>query len=425
MAKLGVETEVVHPACCGMPKLELGHIEAVAVQARKVSAALLKWVDEGYDVVALTPSCALMLKFEWPLILPHDADIRRLSQSTFDVSEYVVDIARTEGLPPGLEKLEGGVSVHLACHARAQNMGAKAAEMLRLVPGTRVAIHRALQRPWRHLGRPHGEFRRRRQGRHAGGAGGAQERDGACGLGMPARGRAPLAGHGNRRGRQDSPAVPRPASHRAIRPRLRVGGVNETMTASRRRIETADILPMAEYAKVRGERRKRITELKQHRRLEVGPFATFYFESYDTMLHQVHEMLFIERGGAEQVPDELAAYNPLIPRGAELVATVMFEIDEPVQRARALATLGRRRAPRLHPRRPRHGPRRGGSRQERTREDGKASSVQFIRFAFTPAQIAAFKGGQGEVVAGFDHANYGHMAVMPAAVRQALAGDFG
>jgi glycerol-3-phosphate dehydrogenase subunit C len=140
MAKLGVETEVVYPACCGMPKLELGHIEAVAEQARKVSAELLKWVDEGYDVVALTPSCALMLKFEWPLILPHDANVRRLSQSTFDISEYVVDIAKTEGLPLGLEKLEGGVSVHLACHARAQNMGAKAAEMLRLVPGTRVAI---------------------------------------------------------------------------------------------------------------------------------------------------------------------------------------------------------------------------------------------------------------------------------------------
>ena len=196
------------------------------------------------------------------------------------------------------------------------------------------------------------------------------------------------------------------------------------MTADRRQIETSDILPMAEYAKVRGERRRRITELKQHRRLEVGPFATFYFECYDTMLHQVHEMLFIERGGAEQVPDELAAYNPLIPRGAELVATVMFEIDDAVQRARVLATLGgveRHAFIRI-----------GGDTmrgvpeddQERTRDDGKASSVQFIRFPFTAAQIAAFKAAHGEVIVGFDHANYGHMAVMPAAVRQALSGDF-
>ena len=105
-------------------------------------------------------------------------------------------------------------------------------------------------------------------------------------------------------------------------------------------ISAADILPPAEYAKVRVERRRRVTELKQHRRFEVGPFATFYFESFDTMLHQVHEMLFIEKGGDEQLPDELAAYNPLIPRGEELVATVMLEIDDPVHRARALANLG-------------------------------------------------------------------------------------
>jgi len=140
LAMNGVELEVLHPACCGMPKLELGHIEAVAAQAKKVSAALLPWVDQGYDIIALTPSCALMLKFEWPLILPNDPDVKRLAQSTFDVSEYVVDIAKKHGLAPGLARIEGGVSVHLACHARAQNMGAKAAEMLRLVPETRVAV---------------------------------------------------------------------------------------------------------------------------------------------------------------------------------------------------------------------------------------------------------------------------------------------
>ena len=93
-------------------------------------------------------------------------------------------------------------------------------------------------------------------------------------------------------------------------------------------------------SKVRAERRRQIAEIKKNRRLEVGPFATFYFESYETMLHQVQEMLFIEKGGAAQIPDELAAYNPLIPQGSELVATVMFEIDDPIRRARVLATLG-------------------------------------------------------------------------------------
>ncbi len=140
LAKNGVETEVVHPACCGMPKLELGDLNGVADQAAKVTAALLPWVDKGYDIIALTPSCALMLKFEWPLLLPKDPAVEKLARATFDISEYVVDIAKKEGLAPGLQTIDGGVSVHLACHARAQNMGAKAAEMLRLAPKTRVAV---------------------------------------------------------------------------------------------------------------------------------------------------------------------------------------------------------------------------------------------------------------------------------------------
>ena len=140
LAKNGVETEVLHPACCGMPKLELGDIDAVAAAAKKVSDELLPWVEKGYDIVALTPSCALMLKFEWPLVLPKDPAITKLSQATFDLSEYVVDIAKKQGLAEGLQPVEGGISMHLACHARAQNMGPKAAEMLRLIPKTRVAV---------------------------------------------------------------------------------------------------------------------------------------------------------------------------------------------------------------------------------------------------------------------------------------------
>jgi glycerol-3-phosphate dehydrogenase subunit C len=140
LAHNGVETEVVYPRCCGMPKLEHGDLEAVAANARAVSAELLPWIDKGYDVVALVPSCALMLKFEWPLILPDDETVRRLSAATRDVAEYVVGIARKEGLAPGLQPVEGGVTVHLACHARAQNIGPKAADMLRLLPDTKVGV---------------------------------------------------------------------------------------------------------------------------------------------------------------------------------------------------------------------------------------------------------------------------------------------
>ena len=191
-----------------------------------------------------------------------------------------------------------------------------------------------------------------------------------------------------------------------------------------RTIEASVILPMADYARERAERRRRITELKRNRRLEVGPFATFYFESYDTMLHQVHEMLFIEKGGAEQIPGELAAYNPLIPQGSELVATVMFQIDSEIARKAALARLGgvEETAYLAFA-----GERVAGvpeADMDRTTADGKASSVQFIHFPFTPAQVAAFRQPGTEVTVGFTHANYGHMTRMPEEVRATLAQDF-
>lgn len=140
LAKNGVETEVVYPGCCGMPQLEHGDIEAVAQSAKTVAGALKPFIQKGYDVVAMVPSCALMLKFEWPLILPEDENVKLLSQATFDCTEYLVDIAKKEGLADGLKPLNSDVTVHIACHARAQNMGQKAAEMLRLIPETKINV---------------------------------------------------------------------------------------------------------------------------------------------------------------------------------------------------------------------------------------------------------------------------------------------
>lgn len=188
-------------------------------------------------------------------------------------------------------------------------------------------------------------------------------------------------------------------------------------------ITRADILAPEQYAKDRRELKKKVTEIKRHRRVEVGPFATFYFENYDTMWHQVHEMLHIERGGEAQIADELAAYNPLIPQGDDLIATVMFEIEDSARRAAALAQLG--------------GVEHniylsvGGERiagipdptRENTSADGKASAVQFMRFPFTPEQKAKFRTAGTQVLCGIDHPHYGHMAVMPEAVRAALSED--
>lgn len=194
--------------------------------------------------------------------------------------------------------------------------------------------------------------------------------------------------------------------------------------SSQKSVTREDILPFDDYATSRRERKKALMAVKKDRRMEVGPHATFYFESYETMWNQIHEMLYIERGGDDQLPDELAAYNPLIPQGRELVATVMIEIGDADRRARVLATLG------------------GVEEKifisvgdekiagiaetdvDRTTADGKASSVQFVHFPFTDAQIAAFRAGDVAVAAGFNHKNYTHSAGMPAAVRAALSQDF-
>ena len=190
-----------------------------------------------------------------------------------------------------------------------------------------------------------------------------------------------------------------------------------------RELTRADILPIEQYERDRRSYRQRITAIKKNRRAEVGPLATFYFENFDTMWHQVHEMLVVERGGEAQIADELAAYNPLIPKGDELIATVMFEIDDPVQRARMLGQLGgvenrmyiafagEKIVGEPDPTR------------ENTSPDGKASSVQFMRFPFTPAQKTKFRAAGTRVEVGIEHSNYHHIAVVSEAVRQTLAGD--
>ena len=140
LAHNGVETVVVYPRCCGMPQLEEGDIERVADNARHVAGALGEWIDKGYDVIGLVASCALMLKLEWPLILPEDPAVKRLAAHSYDICEYVVGISRSDGLAPGLAPIDGGITLHLPCHERAQNVGRKSADMLALVPDTEVSI---------------------------------------------------------------------------------------------------------------------------------------------------------------------------------------------------------------------------------------------------------------------------------------------
>jgi hypothetical protein len=195
------------------------------------------------------------------------------------------------------------------------------------------------------------------------------------------------------------------------------------MPAAERRITAADIVPDATFRGDRKARRAALMPAKRLRRIALGPWCTIYFESYETMLFQIQEMLLIEKGGADQLPDELAAYNPMIPQGAELTATLMFEIDDPVRRERALAGLG---GVEDHFYVEVDGVRAIAVQEgdiERTREDGKTSSVHFLHFPMTAAQAAAFKTPGARVVVGCADPRYAHMAALTDEARAELAND--
>ena len=189
-------------------------------------------------------------------------------------------------------------------------------------------------------------------------------------------------------------------------------------------IQKSDLLPLDVYEKNRRQMRKELVEFKKDRRVPLGPYATFYFECYETMLAQVQEMLHIEKGGDEQLNDELTAYNPLIPNGKELVSTLMFEIDNPVIRTTFLGKLG-------------------GVEEnvfikidndiiygkpeidvDRTSAEGKASSVQFIHFEFDQNQISKFKGNNVSIELGIDHKEYSHSTKLSESTIKALSSDF-
>ena len=196
------------------------------------------------------------------------------------------------------------------------------------------------------------------------------------------------------------------------------------MPKEKKEIQKKDIMPLDIYIKQRRELRKNIVEFKKNRRISLGPYATFYFESYETMLAQVQEMLYIEKGGEDQLKDELEAYNPLIPNGKELIATLMFEIDNPVSRAAFLGKVG-------------------GIEEkvfmkidgdvvkalpekdvDRTSAEGKASSVQFIHFKFDDQKIEKFKSGLKEVEIGINHKEYSHTTKLSDLTVKSLSSDF-
>jgi hypothetical protein len=196
------------------------------------------------------------------------------------------------------------------------------------------------------------------------------------------------------------------------------------MPREKKEIQKNDIMPLDIYTKQRKELRKNIVEFKKNRRIPLGPYATFYFECYETMLAQVQEMLYIEKGGDEQLKDELIAYNPLIPNGRELIATLMFEIDNPVSRATFLAKVGgieEKVYMKIDGEMIKAIPEKD---VDRTSAFGKASSVQFIHFQFNDVQIKKFKSCSNLIELGIDHKEYSHTTKFTEATIKSLSSDF-
>ena len=196
------------------------------------------------------------------------------------------------------------------------------------------------------------------------------------------------------------------------------------MSKEKRQIEKSDLMQAAVYAENRKQIRKELVEFKKNRRIALGPYATFYFESYETMVAQIQEMLHIEKGGDEQLKDELTAYNPLVPNGKELTATLMFEIDNPISRGTFLGKVG------------------GIEKKifikidnetinaipeddvDRTSAEGKASSVQFIHFKFNEDQISKMKSGNINIELGINHKEYSHTTKLTEDNMKSLSSDF-
>jgi hypothetical protein len=196
------------------------------------------------------------------------------------------------------------------------------------------------------------------------------------------------------------------------------------MSKEKKQIEKKDLIPADVYAESRKKIRKNLVEFKKNRRIALGPYANFYFESFETMVAQVQEMLHIEKGGDEQLKDELIAYNPLVPNGKELVATLMFEIDNPLSRGAFLGKVGgieEKIFMKIGNEEVKAVPE---SDVDRTSVEGKASSVQFIHFKFNDDQINKFKSGNVSIEIGIDHKEYAHTTKLTEDNLKSLSADF-
>ncbi|MXS81802.1 DUF3501 family protein [Nitrosomonas oligotropha] len=419
-------------ACCGMPKLELGDLDAVEKLKNENIPHLLKLAQDGYAILSAVPSCTLMYKQELPLMFPHDAAVQAVAAAMFDPFEYLALRKQDNLLKTDFKKPLGNVAYHIPCHQRVQNFGKKTRDILQLIPDTTV---NTVERCSGHdgtwgvksehfadsmkIGRP--VFKQMA-------ASNPDYISSDCAIAA----RHIEQGIGESKAQKLHPltllrlAYDPDNTHEPAVSGDQPG--NQTPSPGEKQMTTTltreNLLTLEAYAKIRKDFRAEIMAHKKTRKVPLGENITLIFEDTLTIRYQIQEMLHVERIFQEaEITHELETYTPLIPDGHNWKATMMIEYADPVVRAAKLATLVGIED-KVWVKIAGHEPVLAIADEDLERENSeKTSSVHFLRFELTPAMIQALRQGAA-VSMGVDHPAY-QAAIDPVAadVRASLLND--
>ena len=418
-------------ACCGMPKLELGDLEAVEKLKNENIPYLLKLAQADYAILSAVPSCTLMYKQELPLLFPDDEAVQAVAAAMFDPFEYLALRNQDNLLKTDFKKPLGNVAYHIPCHQRVQNIGKKTRDILQLIPDTTINV---VERCSGHdgtwgvksehfadsmkIGRP--VFKQMA----------ASDPDfisSDCAIAA----RHIEQGIGESKAQKLHPltllhmaygidADPQPLAESSppVTPTTQPGEKHMTP------ITRDNLLTLEAYAKIRKDFRAQVMAHKKTRKIALGENITLIFEDELTVRYQIQEMLHVERiFQEEEIVHELETYTPLIPDGHNWKATMMIEYPDPTIRAAKLATMVGIED-KVWVKIAGHTPVYAIADEDLERETSeKTSSVHFLRFELTPEMIQSLQ--QGALLSmGVDHPAYqATVDAIDASIRASLVND--
>jgi Fe-S oxidoreductase len=418
-------------ACCGMPKLELGDLEAVEKLKNENIPHLLKLAQAGYAILSAVPSCTLMYKQELPLLFPDDEAVQAVAAAMFDPFEYLALRNQDSLLKTDFKKPLGNVAYHIPCHQRVQNIGKKTRDILQLIPDTTINV---VERCSGHdgtwgvksehfadsmkIGRPVFKQMAASDPDYISSDCAIAARHIEQGIGeSKAQKLHPLTllhmAYGIDTDLQSPVESKAPVTH-SIQPG------EKHMTS----ITRDNLLTLEAYAKIRKDFRAQVMAHKKTRKIALGENITLIFEDELTVRYQIQEMLHVERiFQEEEIVHELETYTPLIPDGHNWKATMMIEYPDPTVRAAKLATMVGIED-KVWVKITGHAPVFAIADEDLERETSeKTSSVHFLRFELTPEMIQSLQQG-APLSMGVDHPAYqATIDVVDPSIRASLVND--